>query len=497
MKRRLALNTASNVGTLFLKLGITFIMTPVLLSNLGRHDYGIWDMVLAIVGYMGILDLGIRPTVSRYAAMAVARDDKRELAELYVTAWYYLLLVGLVIACSLFVFGVFFSDTIVDNGSRSGVYTLFFMILAVRVFLVFPAYVAESFMEAYQEYYLKNNITIVNSIIGSSLVYHIITPENALLVVAGITSLGVVIKYAFYVIYVHWKRRFLGLKPSWFSFRRLAQLFRFSIKTLVQGLSTRVENSTDSLVIGFILGPALIPLYSIPANLVSYIRNIAYNLTHVFMPYFSGLSAQGETEKVRRVYLLGSKLTVCAVLILAIGVSILGESFLKLWIGEDIAESSAPIIWVLVAFTCLPLLNPYSGRYLTAIDRHGVFAKWGPLVAAANLMLSLWLIHPLGIYGVALGSLLPALIYQPFILKVCCRNLGIPVIAYLRLVLAPCVMPSIVMAGVILLLSSKIEIDSYLELLSIAVMASLGFCVVALATTLSRQERRQVLGLLR
>lgn len=497
MKRRLALNTASNVGTLFLKLGITFIMTPVLISNLGRYDYGLWEMVIAIVGYMGILDMGIRPTVSRYAAVAIAKNDERELGKIYATAWFYLMVVGVLLAVALVLWGILFPGTLAENSQgNTQKYSLFLLILAARVLLVFPAYTAESFMEAYQEYYLKNNITIINSVVGSALVYHFINPGNALLLLAGVNALGTSSKYVFYVLYMQRKRTFL--KPYWmhFSWEKLRELFRFSLKTLIQGVSTRIENSTDSLVIGFVLGPATVPLYSIPANLVNYIRSITYNLTHVFMPYFSTLSAREETQKTRRVYFLGSKLTLCVVLIMAIGVIGLGHSFLTLWIGGDIAEGAAPILWILVAFTCLPLLNPYSGRYLTAIDRHGVFAKWGPVVAVCNLGLSLTLVYPLGIYGVALGSLLPALAYQPYILRVCCFELGVPVRSYLIQVLLPCVAPAVVMVGVMLLLTSHFNVDNYLKLLGIAVLTSFAFFATALVTTLSGSERRQVLSLL-
>ncbi len=416
MKKRLALNTASNVGTLFLKLSITFVMTPILVSNLGRYDYGLWEMVMAIVGYMGILSMGIRPTVSRFAAQYQAQNDERALSEVYATAWYYLMVVGLFIGVALIGWGLLFPEILAEEATDTQKYTLFLLILAAQLILVFPAYTAESFMEAYQEYYLKNNITIINSILGAVAIYNLITPENALVLLMGINAIGVSIKYLFYVYYIQRKGTFLRPYPNRFSWKRLKQLFTFSIKTVVQGISTKIENATDSLVIGFILGPAMVPLYSIPANLVNYIRMITYNLTHVFMPYFSSLNATNERDKTRRVYLFGSKLTVGIVAVMVIGVSVLGQKFLELWIGGDIAEGAGPIILLLVAFTALPLLNPYSGRYLTAVDRHGVFAKWGPLVAVCNLVLSLLLIKPFGIFGVALGSLLPGLVYQPFIL---------------------------------------------------------------------------------
>lgn len=495
MIRRLAVNTVSNVGTLFIKLAITFVMTPIFVFNLGRYDYGLWEMVGAIVGYMGILDLGIRPAISRFAARYITQEDQAELSRLYATAWFYLLGVGLFVGGFLICWGIFFPEILAEDTTDTQRYTLLMIILGAQLLFVFPAYTVESYMEAYQEYYLKNNITIFNAIAGSVIIYNFITPDNALVLVAGVNAAGITSKYMLYMAYMQYKRPFLRAKYSYFSLSKLKELFRFSVKTLIQGLSTRVENATDSLVIGTILGPAMVPIYSIPANLANYIRMISYNLTHVFMPYFSSLSASNETEKIKRIYIFGSKLTVGCVLILAVGAVGLGEPFLHLWVGSDIASSAGPIIFLLVAFTITPLINPYCSRYLTAIDRHGIFAKWSPVVALANLVLSIALIYPLGIYGVALGSLIPGLFFQPFLLNYCCKHLGITVTHYIKGALMPMLIPTLLMSLVMVYVRYNYTISSYTVLLTAAVVASLVFCITAVLTGLTSNERKQLKGI--
>ena len=79
-------NTASNVALLFLKLAITFVIAPVIVRSLGNYDYGIWEMVVAVSGYMGLLDLGFKPTISRYAAKFNAENDSTRLQILLSTS---------------------------------------------------------------------------------------------------------------------------------------------------------------------------------------------------------------------------------------------------------------------------------------------------------------------------------------------------------------------------------------------------------------------------
>jgi O-antigen/teichoic acid export membrane protein len=495
--KRLALNTASNLGTLFLKIAFTFIMTPILIKNMGNYDYGLWEMIGAVIGYMGMLDLGIRPAVSRFAARFIAQEDDSALVRLYATAWYFLLFIGLFVFMVLAVWGVYFPGTLAEKGASTEPYMWLMVILALQLLITFPAFTAESYMEAYQEYYLKNNITIINTIIGNCAILYFVSPDNALVLLAAVNAIGIATKYIFYVWYMHWKRPFLSCRRHYFSLEQLKTLFKFSIKTVIQGVCYRIETATDSLVIGIVMSPAAVPLYSVPANLINYLRLISFNATHVFMPYFSGLTATGEKEKIVQVYLSVSKITAGLIMVLGVGVFTLGEEFLRLWVGNEIAESYLDIRIYLVAFTLLPMLNPYANRYLTAIDKHGVYAKWQPIVAIANLVLSLVLIGPMGIAGVALGSLIPGLIFQPFLLWYCCQQLEISVLKYIRSVLLPISLPLLGMYFALSFGETVIQISNYVELFGLGLAASCVYLALAYFVSFSAVEKQQFKSLIR
>lgn len=498
MKRRLVFNTASNIFTLFLKLAITFIMTPLLIRSMGNHDYGIWEMVGAVVGYMGILDMGIRPAVSRFASAFIAQKDEPALTRLYATAWYFLLAVGCVIALSMMFWALFGAETLAPKGEDDyKKYVWFLLILAAQMLIVFPSYTAESYLEAYQEYYLKNNITIINSIISAIILFAYITPENALVLLTACNAIGVCIKYIFLVWLMQYRRPFLSFRWAYFSLTQLKELLRFSIKTVIQGIAGRIESASDSLVIGFVMGPASVPLFSVPANLVGYVRMISWNFTHVFMPYFSALNAVENRQKIQEVYLTGSKLTIAPTIILSVGILLLGPTFLDIWIGSEIANSARSFLAVMVAFIVLPLLNPMSSRYLTAINKHGFLAKWQPLFAILNLILSLLLIGPLGILGVALGSLIPGLIFQPILLHVVCKHIGFSPWTYIRTAIVPWLGPALLMALTIYGLQHYFVIQGYWILILVATIGSLVFCLMAWCFALDMAERKQLLGIIR
>ena len=64
---------------------VKFIYTPFLLGALGQNEYGLFSLVMSIVGYLAILDMGFGSTVTRYAVRYNAVGDKENLYKLYGT----------------------------------------------------------------------------------------------------------------------------------------------------------------------------------------------------------------------------------------------------------------------------------------------------------------------------------------------------------------------------------------------------------------------------
>jgi O-antigen/teichoic acid export membrane protein len=152
-------------------------------------------MVGAVVGYMGILDLGLRPAISRFASRHLAEKDETALQSVYMSAMAFMVVVGVLLFLFFFFWGFWFSGSVAPQGEPHQKYTLFLILIGAYLLISFPGYVAESYLEGFQKYYLKNNITIFNSIVGSSLLYLYISPENGLVLLAGINAIGLSVKY--------------------------------------------------------------------------------------------------------------------------------------------------------------------------------------------------------------------------------------------------------------------------------------------------------------
>src|SRR5690606_8867916 len=178
----------------------------------------------------------------------------------------------------------------------------------------------------------------------------------------------------------------------------------------------------------------------------------------------SQLDALDEREKIRTIYFNASRYVISLILPLSAGVCLIGGPFIGVWIGPQYKESADIIILLLVLFTAFPFVNPFSSRYLTAIGKHGIFAKLTPISAVINILLSIFLVQEYGIIGVAIGSVVPIFIFVPIYLVYSCRSMGVSVASYLRSSVLPCVGPTAVMVAAVLSVRWGWSMDNYKEI---------------------------------
>ena len=195
-------NSLSGGMVPFVKVIITFIMSPLIVRALGNYDYGIWEMVFAVVGYMGILDLGLTPAIVRFVARYKALEDHKELNRIYSSCMAFLFPVGLAMALVLIAVA-FWAPDLIMKGAKAGdqqKYFIFLLIVAAEVFVTFTGSLFDCFLEGFQKYKLRNYATVFMSIAGALIMYPLLKNGGGLVAVAAANAIGYTVKFVFYGI---------------------------------------------------------------------------------------------------------------------------------------------------------------------------------------------------------------------------------------------------------------------------------------------------------
>ena len=161
----LEINSFSNWVALALSVFIGFIITPFIIDKIGNTGYGIWTLISAIVGYYGILDLGITSAITRYVALYSKQKDYGALNETVSTSLIVFFVIGfVVILVSFFIakpLSVFFDISLEYAKSFSQL----ILLLGITIGVGFPGKLFSAIIRAHEHFVLANSVSIFITLI--------------------------------------------------------------------------------------------------------------------------------------------------------------------------------------------------------------------------------------------------------------------------------------------------------------------------------------------
>lgn len=419
------------------------VMTPIFIKTLGKSDYGIWLLIHALVGYYGLLDLGVRSAVVRYVSRALALKDIRTVNETLNTA--FVLYGGMgVVALGLSVaLAVILPDV---SGFAAGQHpdaAVLILLVGANMAVAFPGRLLEGVLSAAERFDLSNLLRIIFSFIRNMVFIVLLFSGYGLLALAwallALTSLEKIVV----ALVVLRKVPSVRLNPKLARRSRVREIFDYGIHTFLAQSGNRLRLFTDSIVIGAFLPPQAITLFNIGNRPVTYLTRMTMGIARVLTPAFSRTEAHGRVENLRRLLILGTRATTILTWLACLILAVLGDRLIRLWVGEGFGESVQVLLLLLPAYLFANGMHPTSS-ILYGTSRHRVLSIIVITEGLANLGLSLLFIRMWGIVGVALGTAIPMLIARLFVVPIyACRTIQLPYRTFIREALGPAVVPFI------------------------------------------------------
>jgi O-antigen/teichoic acid export membrane protein len=131
----------------------------------------------------------------------------------------------------------------------------------------------------------------------------------------------------------------------------------------------------------------------------------------VFWPLLSQLHAASADAKIKKTFFFATKISVCVASFLCFGLIAWGKPMIQRWMGLRYMDSYGPLV-VLTLAVLLDLLQLPSVSLLFATFKHRVYAFSNLTEGILNLGVSLILVRQYGILGVALGTLVAAIVIR-------------------------------------------------------------------------------------
>lgn len=431
LSSRLLKNIFSNWATLVTTIVLAFFVSPILVNQLGAEMYGTWVLIVSLTGFFTVLDFGINSAVVRYVSKYYEEGDQRSLSQIVASALCLFTLVALVFL--LFAL-VFFSDFIalfnLSELSKDIVKTAFVIIVIdLAINLIFGVFQAT--LCGLHQFLKVNAISITINIVKNAVIVYLLYQGHSILTLAIIQLCATLATYSAQVFVVVKQQR-VQLSYAHVNRKSIGLICNYSVYSFLIAIAAKLLFYSDSVVISSVLEVSKVTFYAIPVMLCQYLEKLVWAIIAVLVPIISGNDSEEGQGKNKQMYGVATRyvLILCCPVFVVLFSS--GESFLSLWMGNNFGDKTEGVFMVLLFGYIFYLAQLPSHGILKGLSKHNFLAYMMLTEAVVNLVLSITLAKYYGIWGVAVGTVIPLFISNLIVLPWwTCRLLNISYFGYL------------------------------------------------------------------
>jgi O-antigen/teichoic acid export membrane protein len=407
--RHVAKSVLSNWLATVATLGVGFFLAPFIVHRLGNVAYGVWVLAISSINYLGLLDLGMASSVVRFVSKGHATQD-HELASdaLSAVLWVRLQIAAVILTLSgvlAAVFPLVFKvPPALAVDAREAI-----LIIGITTTISMSFGVFSSTLSALNRYDLRSYVTLTQLAIRVIGVVAVLRSGHGIVAIALCELLTAVIGNSLLVFFA--RRTYPELRIRLAKPKRevLRKIWSYSFYAFVQTIAVQLVYQSDNLVVGAFITATAVTFYSIGNSLCRYTDQMVGAMTTTFTPAASTYEAAGNTAGLRSLYFNGTRATMAISLPIVITLILRGGTFIGVWMGPQYSKISGTVLAILATGLLFSMQNTTAISIAFGVEKHKKLAKWAIGEGIANLTLSIVLARRFGIYGVAVGTLVPSL----------------------------------------------------------------------------------------
>jgi len=482
---------------LILNLALAFFMMPFILHHLGDRMYGLWVLLGSFTGFMGYLDFGLSQTVSRFVARAVGRKEPlaiNQIANTSLIMYLGLSVIVLIVTVLLMIGASFFTDTPEDLH----IVRVLFLCIGTNLLMSFPARAFSGIISAHLQYQISEMIMIAELVIRYLLIFVFFQLGYGIIALGVIVCvLGICASVAYFIFSFKVDSNLIVNPGKHFKSSLVRELLSYSFYAFVRRITGLLINRTDSFIVSGFLGLAVNAHYAIPVVLNAHLSNFLSRVVQLIDPVFSHDDGKGDQMGIEQKLFISTKIMAFVVVFCCSMFIMYGEQFITCWVGESYTDAY-PVLVVLALVTVISILLEPAGSMLFNTSHHKFLALAGTIEGVINLVLSLILVHYLGMLGVALGTLLPILfvrlILQPVYIAKCTK---ISIRKFVIDVVAWNIAKSLLSTVPFYLFIKSLATAQYSSLFLVGLIHLFIFAAIIWMVGFERQEKEYLLGFVR
>lgn len=494
----LAWNSLAGVLYYFISTATAFVMAPFLVHHLGNGGYGFWELIMGLVGYLGVLDLGVAPAVMRHVALAWGKGDKDNVVQVINTGFATFFIAGLV-GASLVLLVSIRPEVIFGKIPFKLTESRDILFICSLVFLLtFTRATFTASLLGLQYHRVVNSIRAVLTVAQAVAIYLLLTHSNtyALVKIALVSASSLTIEscIAAWLLSRILKCTFSPFRARWSEGK---SLFTFGAKSVGLMSSGALTKEGLLFILSHFLGTAYVTFYVICARLLQYGVSFLVAVGFPITPYLSNSLGHKGIDGVRDSYEFTTRILQFLQGGIGLGLLWLGLPFLSRWMGPRYALQGSTVFYILVVSFLFNIFAANSSRTLVSLNKHGKAASASMILALVAFALALFLVPRMGIVGAAWASAFFQFSMGVAQLGLVSRTLGFSILRHVKNTVQRLILPMFAEALAIALCVRYLPPVSYSAIALACLSGALAYLFVGMFTVPTAAERSALYAMLR
>ncbi len=405
-------------GTLLL-VAVNIFLTPFLIKSLGDAEYGVYQMMASFAGYLVLMNFGTGTVMTRYVSMYLGKGDKKGERNFIAMG---LIITGVLLA-AIFVVSVvlyIFIDEIYASSftpahlaKAKQLYII--IVLNLLVTLVIQAF--QGIINAYEKFLVSNVWNLIKIVLKAVLIVTLFQFKADSLV---IVSVDLFLSVCFMLICIGYSAFVLKATPKLTKFDKsvFTSTAVFSLAIMLQAVVNQVNTRVDTTILGIMINPESVTMYSIAMQVFQIFSAMSTAAIALYLPKFTKMVAAGANsgDQLTSAMIPPSRIQTVISGAIMFGFFVCGRDFVQVWMGSGYEQA-----YIIALIVIVPMFLVYTNgvveSVLDAMQKRLVRSVVLVCSAAANIIISIVLVHYFGALGAPVGTAVTTLIGSLIILN--------------------------------------------------------------------------------
>ena len=420
-----AYGAAANWLAFVAVLGVAFALTPVLIGHLGAARYDVWVVVEGLLAYLTLLDLGIAVCLVRHVARHAATGDPTGLNRVASSCLAVFTAAGLVAFGGGAAVMVPAAGRLEAAAGHPGDVLAFMLIMLAGLAASLPLGVFGAVLDGLERFPEKSAVRVAGLVVRTGGLVLAVRAGGGLAMLGAVVVATAVAEQLALAGLCYRYLPTLSLCPRHVDRATLRLVRGSSVDAFLAMLAGRITLETGKILAGMLLPPGSATALANGGRLVEYAKTLLRTVTTTLTPGVSALDARGDRAGVRRLFLGATRWVLYAAVPVNLGLWWFSGPFLARWLGPEFGSAGAPACMILAGTLTVGIAQSVASRVLYGLGHLRLFARLALLEAAVNLVVTVALIGPYGVAGVAAGVAGPNILFCAIVIGHTLRVLGV------------------------------------------------------------------------